>query len=362
MKLKEKITYTIICLIITCSIITYGGSESSAMTDTKLTSDQMKSNSVPDEYAADSTTASEETEIKDESKEEEASDESLSNEEVEVIADDPAGYPVIGGTWKVGGIYYKGHLIDINDNDAIESMYDTTMITFNEDGTFVYLKMYNDRGIWSEKKQGSEESFILKTESTFRYDLQNGSLVEKETETSNKKQYIVTFLDENTFILNEYDSITGKAKVNDDPYIFVKQSKASEYIANNKISIDNFRIYNSSADEKTSQRNNANNTNATSGEKNALAKALQYLDYSAFSYNGLIEQLEYEGFTSSEAQYGVDNCGADWNIQAVKKAKEYLNYSSFSRSELIEQLVFEGFTQSQAEYGVSHAYYSSIQN
>ena len=37
--------------------------------------------------------------------------------------------------------------------------------------------------------------------------------------------------------------------------------------------------------------------NASSGEKNALAKAMQYLDYTAFSYSGLIEQLEYEGYT-----------------------------------------------------------------
>ena len=77
---------------------------------------------------------------------------------------------------------------------------------------------------------------------------------------------------------------------------------------------------------------------------------------SSFSYSGLIKQLEYEGFTSSEAQYGADNCGADWNMQAAKKAEEYLRYSSFSRSELIDQLVFEGFTQSQAEYGADKAY------
>ena len=29
-------------------------------------------------------------------------------------------------------------------------------------------------------------------------------------------------------------------------------------------------------------------------------------DYSSFSYNGLVEQLEYEGFTSSQAEYGAN--------------------------------------------------------
>lgn len=95
---------------------------------------------------------------------------------------------------------------------------------------------------------------------------------------------------------------------------------------------------------------------ATFGEKNALEKAYQYLEYSAFSYTGLIDQLEFEGYTHSEAVYAADNCGADWNEQAVKKAGQYLDYASFSRSELLEQLEFEGFTHAQAEYAVNKFY------
>lgn len=92
---------------------------------------------------------------------------------------------------------------------------------------------------------------------------------------------------------------------------------------------------------------------ATMGEKNALKKAYDYLEYSAFSRSGLIDQLEFEGFTTEEATYGVDHCGADWKEQAAKKAKQYLDYSSFSRSGLIDQLEYEGFSASEAEYGVS---------
>ena len=43
----------------------------------------------------------------------------------------------------------------------------------------------------------------------------------------------------------------------------------------------------------------------------------------------------------------------DYNEQAAKSAKDYLDFSSFSRSGLIEQLEFEGYTSEQAEYGVS---------
>ena len=73
----------------------------------------------------------------------------------------------------------------------------------------------------------------------------------------------------------------------------------------------------------------------------------------AFSYTGLIEQLEYEGFSHQEAVYGADHCGANWKEQAVKKAKEYLKYSSFSKDGLIEQLEYEGFTYDQVVYGVA---------
>jgi hypothetical protein len=34
-------------------------------------------------------------------------------------------------------------------------------------------------------------------------------------------------------------------------------------------------------------------------------------------------------------------------------AAEYLEFSAFSRSGLIDQLIYEGFTPQQAEYGVS---------
>lgn len=86
-------------------------------------------------------------------------------------------------------------------------------------------------------------------------------------------------------------------------------------------------------------------------KQNALRQANQYLNAMAFSYSGLVEQLEYEGYSNEDATYAVDHCGADWNEQAAKKAKEYLDTMAFSRSGLIEQLEYEGFTSAQAEYG-----------
>lgn len=91
----------------------------------------------------------------------------------------------------------------------------------------------------------------------------------------------------------------------------------------------------------------------TLSQENALKTAINYLDFSAFSYTGLVEQLEFEEYSHEDAVFAVDRCGADWNEQAAKKAQSYLDFTSFSRDGLIEQLVYEGFTQEQAEYGVS---------
>ncbi len=90
----------------------------------------------------------------------------------------------------------------------------------------------------------------------------------------------------------------------------------------------------------------------TMGQEQVAKMAQSYLDTMPFSRQGLIEQLEYEGFTRQEAEYGVDQTGADWNQQAAKMAQSYLDTMPFSRQGLIEQLEYEGFTRQQAEYGV----------
>jgi hypothetical protein len=72
-------------------------------------------------------------------------------------------------------------------------------------------------------------------------------------------------------------------------------------------------------------------------QQNAVRKAEDYLDYTAFSRQG----------------FAVDHITVDWNEQAAKKAEDYLDYTSFSRGGLIDQLEFDGFTPAQAQYGVA---------
>jgi hypothetical protein len=94
----------------------------------------------------------------------------------------------------------------------------------------------------------------------------------------------------------------------------------------------------------------------TPDQENAIYKAMNYLDYTAFSKKGLIEQLEYEGFSKADSNFAVSYIDVDWFEQAALKAADYLDYSSFSRQGLYDQLRYEGFTKAQANYGVSEAY------
>lgn len=94
---------------------------------------------------------------------------------------------------------------------------------------------------------------------------------------------------------------------------------------------------------------------STVSQRNAVRAAKEYLNVSAFSRDGLINQLEYSDYSTADATFAVDNITVDWNEQAAKAAEEYLNVSAFSRGGLINQLVYSGFTPAQAAYGANSA-------
>lgn len=94
----------------------------------------------------------------------------------------------------------------------------------------------------------------------------------------------------------------------------------------------------------------------SASQRNAVKSAESYLEYSGFSRQGLIEQLEYEEFSTADATYAVDHVTVDWNAEAVESATSYLEYSAFSKPGLVGQLEYEGFTPAQAQYGADTAY------
>lgn len=151
-------------------------------------------------------------------------------------------------------------------------------------------------------------------------------------------------------------------------YVFFNMGSSAVTDANMSVRDELFDNTSFSPSEALDAIHAANSTDSTSnenegsasptlGESNALSMANSYLDTMPFSHDGLVKQLEYEGFSKDESTYAADNCGADWNEQAAQMAQRYIDTMSFSRSGLIEQLQHEGFTSEQAEYGVSSVGY-----
>lgn len=244
---------------------------------------------------------------------------------------------VLSGTWAVGGIIRGGKIYDVHDVEGLEDLYDNTFLWFDVSGRFSYINYYFSEGEYAAFK---ENSYLLRTKNVYRYIITEDGVDKEDVTSDSTTTYLIDFMDdENTLRFGKLDPVTGKIAADDMPLLFVKKGSESKYIAEHKTAV--------SGGNKKSDANRM----ATFGEQNALKRAKEYLEVIAFSYSGLVEQLEYEGFSHSEAAYGADHCGADWYRQAAKKAADYLEIFLFSRSGLIEQLEYEGFTHDEAVYG-----------
>lgn len=99
----------------------------------------------------------------------------------------------------------------------------------------------------------------------------------------------------------------------------------------------------------------------TPSQANAVQAAQDYLQTTAFSRKGLIEQLSSQagdGYSLADATFAVDHIKVDYNAEAVQAAKDYLQTSPFSCTDLIQQLdssAGDKYTPAQAQYGAHKA-------
>lgn len=99
----------------------------------------------------------------------------------------------------------------------------------------------------------------------------------------------------------------------------------------------------------------------TPGQKNALRAAENYLSFTPFSRDGLIQQLSSDagdGYSVEDATFAADHVDVVWKEQAVKAAKNYLEMTAFSRDGLIQQLSSDAgdkYTVEEATYGADKA-------
>lgn len=94
----------------------------------------------------------------------------------------------------------------------------------------------------------------------------------------------------------------------------------------------------------------------TLSQKNAFIKADFLVNDLHYSYDYLVYALvTEEGFSIEDAKFAADNCGADWDQQAVLWIESF--GSGYSRAGLIEVMRWNRFTDEQIEKALSEVGY-----
>lgn len=114
---------------------------------------------------------------------------------------------------------------------------------------------------------------------------------------------------------------------------------------------DNNNITYETPDSDSGSQSGSQTAAATENQQKALDKANEYVDTLPLSHDGLIKQLEYDGYTTDVATYAADNCSANWNKEAKEMAEQYMDSTTYTYKDMVQQLETEGFTKEQAKFG-----------
>ena len=82
-----------------------------------------------------------------------------------------------------------------------------------------------------------------------------------------------------------------------------------------------------------------------------IAAAKKYVETGNYTYTSLIDKLQQDGFSTGNAEYAANNCGADWNGMAANEAKNLIDGGVTTKEEIVDQLIFKGYTYQQAVHG-----------
>lgn len=252
---------------------------------------------------------------------EEANSESSVEEIVFLV--NSATYSLADGTFTIDGEVNPNVKVSFFVNDTEEGNTNS-----DSSGAFKYT------GILPEKE---DASYIVKTETNHQTIkvISKVSLEKLEAEKAKERE--------------EKEKIEAEEKKKAEEAAAKKAEE--DRVAAEKKKAEEDKIRKAEEEEKKKEQELAN---ASREQRNALSKANDYLDYTAFSKSGLYEQLLFEGFPEDAAQFAIDKIVVDWNAQALQKAIDYLDYTSFSDQGLYEQLVYEGFTNEQAQYALDN--------
>lgn len=137
------------------------------------------------------------------------------------------------GDWVVGAVNIEGTgLVDISDVDALTDMYDTSLITFEEDHEFFYYNhLYPYTGHYRVFDDG--ERILLVPEVTLKYP--DDEWVKEPFEED--FNFLVTILDENTISVVFYYPETGEMEPDNEATLYERDGEISQYIETHKYNI-----------------------------------------------------------------------------------------------------------------------------
>lgn len=130
------------------------------------------------------------------------------------------GYEVLGGTWKAHGLYYNDRLIELSSNEALAQLYDTDMLIFSEDGSFLYYSLFFYEGTYAPKSEGV---YTLNVERCYRLELVDDQMQEVEATLESPRTYLLTAAEDGMFRLAKMDLMTGLEMADDMPLLMKKQ-------------------------------------------------------------------------------------------------------------------------------------------
>ena len=87
--------------------------------------------------------------------------------------------------------------------------------------------------------------------------------------------------------------------------------------------------------------------------KKIVKKASWYVENTSSSRMEIIAILRKMEYSMEDCLAAIDSLNVNWNNQAKKAADNYLKITKFNKDELISQLQFDGFTLEEAQFGAS---------
>ena len=128
------------------------------------------------------------------------------------------GFDILGGVWNVYGVYHNNRLVEVSSIEALEQMYSGTLLSFSEDGTFLYCNPIFSEGNYIKK---SESTFMLKVTRSYRLDYVDGKVIEVESENPPTISYLVTLVDGGAMLrFAQMDPMTGREVTDTMPLLF----------------------------------------------------------------------------------------------------------------------------------------------